>query len=57
VKKQFYDLHGKDLNDSIKKVFKGDAAKVPTQTILNSPALNVYRTEIQLEEWQVEAVP
>ena len=48
VKKQFYDLHGKDLNDCIKKVFKGDAAKVPTQTILNAPALNVHRTRRQL---------
>ena len=48
VKKQFYDLHGKDLNDCIKKVFKGDAAKVPTQTILNAAALNVHRTRRQL---------
>jgi YD repeat-containing protein len=48
IKKQFYDQHGTDLNNCIKKLFKADAAKVPTQTIVNSPILIVDRTRRQI---------
>jgi RHS repeat-associated protein len=50
IKKLFYLLYGKMLNDCIQNVFGADAANVPQQTLQNSPNLDTRLSEAQLSK-------
>jgi hypothetical protein len=50
IKKLFYLLYGKMLNDCIKDVFGADAANVPTQTLQNAANLNANYNGSQLSK-------